>query len=168
MTDGGLVVGQLSDGCGPNPADGCDYRNLCANGAFQATYPQVAAFLNPTIGPQACVADAETLCLNQQRFRVRVQWATADGSTGAGQAMQLTDDTGYFWFFNSANVEMVVKVLNACSPFQRYWVFAGGLTDVEVQMNVTDVTTAAQRHYTNPQGTPFQPIQDTAGFETCP
>ncbi len=168
MTDGGLVVGQLSDGCGPDPENGCDYRNLCANGAFAATYPLAAPYLNPAAGPQACIADAQTLCLNQGRFRVRSQWATGDGQTGEGQAVPLTDDTGYFWFFNSANVEMVVKVLNACNPFQRYWVFAGGLTDVQVQLNVTDTTTAAQRHYVNPQGTPFQPIQDTAAFETCP
>ncbi len=168
MTDGGLVVGQLSDGCGPNPPNGCDYRNLCANGAFAATYQQVAPYLNPTAGPQACNPDAETLCLDQQRFRVRAQWKTSDGKTGDAQAVSLTDDTGYFWFFNSANVEMVVKVLNACNPFGRYWVFAGGLTNVQVQINVTDIVTASQRQYTNPQNTPFQPIQDTAAFETCP
>jgi hypothetical protein len=168
MTDGGLIVGQLSDGCGPNPENGCDYRNLCANGAFAATYQQVAPILNPTAGPQACVADDQTLCLNQGRFRVRTQWATGDGQTGNGQAVSLTDDTGYFWFFNSANVEMVVKVLNACNPFARYWFFAGGLTDVQAQINVTDMLTAAQRQYVNPQGTPFQPIQDTAAFATCP
>jgi len=168
MTDGGLVVGTLTDGCGPDPENGCDYRNLCANGRFSATYPQVASILNPSAGPQACIADAQTLCLNGGRFRVRTQWTTGEGLSGAGQAVPLTDDTGYFWFFNSANVEMVVKVLNACSISGRYWVFAGGLTDVQVQTNVTDMTTAAQRGYRNPQGTPFQPIQDTGAFETCP
>ncbi len=169
MTDGGLVVGQLSDGCGPNPENGCDYRNLCANGAFAATYPQVAPILNPgATGGETCTADAQTLCLDQGRFRVRTAWTTGDGQSGSGQAVPLTDDTGYFWFFNSANVELVTKVLNACNPFQRYWFFAGGLTDVDVQIDVVDTLTAAERRYHNPQGTPFQPIQDSAAFATCP
>jgi hypothetical protein len=168
MTDGGLVVGQLSDGCGPNPANGCDYRNLCANGAFAATYQQVAPFLNPNAGPPSCLGDAQTLCLDHSRFRVTTKWSTPDGQSGAGQAVMLTDDTGYFWFFNAASVEMVLKVLNACNPFSRYWVFAGGLTNVQVQIDVVDTVTAAERRYLNPQNTPFQPIQDTAAFETCP
>ncbi|MEO8505003.1 MAG: hypothetical protein ABI609_13980 [Acidobacteriota bacterium] len=169
MTDGGLVVGQLSDGCGPEPEDGCDYRNLCANGSFGATYAAVAPYLDPGgASTPPCVPDAETLCLSAGRFRVRTHWNSKDGQSGNGQAVALTADTGYFWFFNDANVEMVVKVLNACGAFQRYWVFAGGLTNVHVQMTVTDVLTAAERVYDNPQSTAFLPIQDTNAFESCP
>jgi len=64
--------------------------------------------------------------------------------------------------------EMVVKVLNACALNSRYWTFAGGLTDVNVILTVTDTQTGAIQTYTNPQGTPFQPIQDTNAFATCP
>jgi hypothetical protein len=35
-------------------------------------------------------------------------------------------------------------------------------------MTVTDTLTGLARSYTNPQGTPFQPIQDTGVFATCP
>ena len=42
----------------------------------------------------ACVPDATTLCLNSARFRVQVTWGTADGRSGAGQAVGLTGDTG--------------------------------------------------------------------------
>ena len=81
----------------------------------------------------------------------------------------MTGDTGYFWFFSSNNVEMVVKTLNACGlPPGRFWVFAGGLTDVNVVMTVTDTQTGTVKTYTNPQGTAFQPIQDTSAFATCP
>ena len=48
-------------------------------------------------------------------------------TSGTGTAVPLTSDTGYFWFFGSSNVEAVIKVLNACSLNQRFWVFAGGL-----------------------------------------
>ena len=43
-----------------------------------------------------------------------------------GQAVPLTPDSGYFWFFNAANIEAVVKVLNACSVNDHHWVFAAG------------------------------------------
>lgn len=78
-----------------------------------------------------------------------------------------TDDSGYFWFFTSINVEMIVKALNACGFNSRFRVFAGGLTNVEVTISVTDTLTNTVRTYTNPINTAFQPIQDTAAFATC-
>jgi len=116
-----------------------------------------------------CVADAKTLCLQQGRFEVTTQWATTQGTSGTGDAGDLgLTDTGYFTFFNVNNVEMVVKVLNACSFADRYWVFAGGLTNVEVELVVRDSETGLVKVYENPQSTPFQPIQDTGAFATCP
>jgi len=116
---------------------------------------------------EPCAPDADTLCLNDGRFRVEVDWATALGTSGEGQAVQLTGDTGYFWFFGDANVEIVIKVLEACSPFGNYWVFAGGLTDVQVSIVVTDTETGTVRAYQNPLGTQFLPIQDTGHFFVC-
>ncbi len=117
---------------------------------------------------EPCVAGPTTLCLSGGRFKVTTRWATSDGRIGVGQANTLTGDTGYFTFFNPGNVEMLVKVLNGCGVNSRFWTFAGGLTDVNVVMTVTDGQTGAVRIYTNPQGTPFQPIQDTDAFATCP
>lgn len=114
-----------------------------------------------------CVANATTLCLNQNRFRVTSRWRTPDGRTGSGQAVALTSDTGYFWFFRSANVEYLVKVLNACSTNSRYWVFAGGLTNLDIETTVEDTTNGARRVYRNPQRTAFVPVQDTQTFRAC-
>jgi hypothetical protein len=61
-----------------------------------------------------------------------------------------------------------VKVLNGCGLKQRFWVFAGGLTDVRAVITVTDTESGAVQTYTNPQGAPFWPIQDTGAFATCP
>ena len=113
------------------------------------------------------MTDATTLCVNNGRFKVETQWTTLQGQSGAGQAVGVTSDTGYFWFFSSNNVETVVKVLVGCSIDSNYWVFAGGLTNVNVVMTVTDTQTGAVRTYTNPQGTAFRPIQDTSAF-LCP
>jgi hypothetical protein len=112
----------------------------------------------------ACGADATNLCLNAGRFRVAVAWTKPDGTTGAGQAVSLTSDTGYFWFFTSNNVEMVIKVVDGRAFNSRYWVFAGGLTNVQVLITVTDTQTGSVKTYSNNQGVAFAPIQDTAAF----
>jgi hypothetical protein len=117
--------------------------------------------------PSTCVPSDTHLCLNDGRFQVEAQW-TANGSTGAGHAISLTADTGYFWFFAPTNVEVVIKVLNACGLNQRYWVYAGGLTNVRVHLTVTDTRNGTVKTYDNPQGTAFRPIQDSSAFATCP
>lgn len=115
--------------------------------------------------PTPCAAGS--LCLNDDRFEVTATWTTRSGATGAGVPVELTSDTGYFWFFDDSNVEVVVKVLDGCGTNGRFWVFAGGLTNVEVVMRVRDTVSGQVRTYTNPQRTPFQPIQDTAAFTGC-
>jgi hypothetical protein len=109
-----------------------------------------------------------SLLLNNDRFQVDVSWRTADGKSGTATPVALTGDTGYFWFFSSSNVEMVIKVLNACGLNHRYWVFAGGLTNVRTVIRVTDTATGKFKTYVNQQGVTFQPIQDTSAFSQCP
>jgi hypothetical protein len=116
----------------------------------------------------ACVPGLTTLCLAGGRFQVQATWRNPQGQIGQGMAITLTPDTGYFWFFSSTNVEMVVKVLATCALNQRFWVFAGGLTDVQVTLTVTDTNNGTVKVYNNPQSTAFQPIQDTQAFATCP
>ena len=119
-----------------------------------------------------CVESDTVACLQDERFAVEVDWRTiqqGNETSGSGTPGNLLlTDTDYFWFFNPNNVEMVVKVLDACSFADRFWVFAGGLTNVEVEMRVCDTETGMQRTYFNPIETPFQPIQDTQAFATCP
>jgi len=113
-----------------------------------------------------CVEDRDTVCLNQGRFRVELQWQSAQDA-GAGAAEPLTNDTGYLWFFNAENVEVVVKVLDGCRFNDRYWVFAGGLTDVKVVMKVIDSETGVAATYYNRPGAAFEPVQDQDTFAVC-
>ncbi len=116
-----------------------------------------------------CVADATTLCLNDSRFRIRASYATAAGASGAGQAVALTPESGYYWFFDDANVEIVIKVVDACglAGFDNFWVFATGLTNVEVTLDVVDTWTGDQRIYHNNLNQDFQPILDSGHFDVC-
>ena len=130
------------------------------------------AVSNGLAGPDdaftACAPNDTTLCLNSSRFRVQTQWVTSDGRTGGGHAVALTADTGYFWFFSSNNIEMVVKVVDGRALNNNFWVFAGGLTNVNVIMTVTDTEAGFVKVYVSPQGAAFQPIQDTGPFASPP
>lgn len=114
-----------------------------------------------------CTPDALSLCLSNGRFKVQATWQSTT-SSGVGTAIPGTSDTGQFWFFSASNVEIVVKVLNGCGITNRYWVFAGGLTNVKVTLTVTDMQNGTVKTYINPLNTAFAPIQDTAAFATCP
>lgn len=129
------------------PATGCDI------GAFQ-------------VGAD-CLAGGPALCLNNDRFRVTVEWRTHQ-TTGSGHAVSLSGDSGYFWFFGPSNVELIVKVLNGCGLNHRYWVFLGGLTNVEVKTTVTDTKAGVTKMYTNPLDRTFATTLDTSAFATCP
>jgi PKD repeat protein len=120
-------------------------------------------------GAAACPSDPSVLCLNNGRFQVTANWEKEDRSTGKGIAVALTANTGYFWFFSEANIEVVTKVLGFCAdPFNAYWVFAAGLTNVKTTLTYTDLQNGTVVTKENAQGTPFAPIQDTAAFKTCP
>lgn len=113
------------------------------------------------VGP--CGLGTDTLCLADGRFAVTAQWTT-DTASGLGQAVPDTADSGRFWFFAPENTEIVIKALEGCGLNDRFWVFASGLTNVEVLITVTDTQTGKTRRYFNPQGKAFAPVQDTDAF----
>ena len=64
------------------------------------------------LGDPRCAAGSEVLCL-RGRFEARVDWKNPfTGQTGTGKALPLTGDTGAFWFFDAANLELMIKVLD--------------------------------------------------------
>ena len=71
----------------------------------------------------SCAPDDFTLCLLGGRFEITATFDTDQGQSGNAEVVKLTDDTGYLWFFSSANVESVVKMLDACSTFNNFWFF---------------------------------------------
>lgn len=116
-----------------------------------------------------CTPDEHTLCFGGGRFSATTHWTKPDSTEGEGHAIPLTDDSGYFWFFDASNIEAVTKVLNGCGLDNAYWVFAAGLTNVAVHLTVTDTHTGAVYTRDNAQGAAFLPIQDTAAFPaSCP
>jgi hypothetical protein len=100
----------------------------------------------------SCGGSSSALCLLGSRFRVEVEWRRRDGMSGTGTAVPRTDQSGTFWFFDPANTELVVKVLDGRPLTGRFWVFYGALSDVEYWITVTDTETGARKQYHNPPG----------------
>ncbi|HEX6158759.1 MAG TPA: hypothetical protein VF111_01250 [Thermoanaerobaculia bacterium] len=117
-----------------------------------------------TSTPGTCTPSSTNLCLNNGRFGVKVDWRTSSGQTGQGQAIKYTPDSGLYWFFGPENIEMLVKVLDACGLNQKYWFFGAATTDVEYTITVTDSKTGQVKTYYHGPGTPAPAITDTGAF----
>lgn len=123
--------------------------------------------------PEPCAPSSTVLCLNGDRFQVEMSWRSnaADPLVPAmAVPLPFAPSSGLFYFFGAENIEMLVKVLNACIPAlgNKYWVFFSATTNVEFQLTVTDTDTGERKLYLNPLHRPAPPVQDTDAFETCP
>ena len=175
--------GQLAQLVGPGNDTAGVWRAL----ELQATLPPGTTHVRPVFGlikneaggelklrlddvflGKPCAIGPSRLCLDAHRFGVTVSWQTADGQSGSGVGTPFTGQAGYFWFFAPGNVEVVVKEIDGCPLNQRRWLFLSGLTNVKLDVTVTDYETNRVKVYSNPQGKIFAPVLDTAAFATCP
>ena len=133
--------------------------------------PDVAA-LTPPPPPGPCREPSRPgLCLNGRRFNFVVTWRAFDGTTGEGHGVPLGDDSGYFWFFDPDNVELVIKALDGRAVNGKFWVFYGALTNVEYHLGAWHVDAPwdlPQVTYDNPLGH-FASVADIDAFTppTC-
>jgi hypothetical protein len=105
----------------------------------------------------ACGANSTVLCLLDGRLRVDVTWRNQHtGARGAGRVLAAPGATsrqsGLLWFFASGNAELVVKAIDGRAVNGHFWVFLGGLTDVEYWLKVTDTVAGSSRTYHNRPG----------------
>lgn len=151
-----------------------DATNLAAGFTFAGlpSFPSADGsqiFFVSSMFPTAlsCIPSASAACL-YNRFRVEVTYEAGQNGSGPGNVVLESTQSVKFSFFDPANIELIVKVLNACTPpFNKWWIFAGGLTNVGVSIKVTDTATGAVKTYSNPKGKLFQPVSDTEAF-SCP
>ncbi|MCY3963969.1 MAG: fibronectin type III domain-containing protein [Acidobacteria bacterium] len=102
-----------------------------------------------------CRPGGQYLCLRDGRFELRADWSNPDlaGDFGSGAAatVDVSDESGLFWFFDPDNIELVAKVLDG-SPLNGYfWMYFGALSDVEYWLTLRDTAAGGlQRTYHNP------------------
>jgi plastocyanin len=147
------------------------FRIRAENGTGFSGYSneaEAATFATP--GP--CFESAHSLCLSNGRFQVQMDWRAGTSPVAAATAIPLdfAPESGLFYFASPSNIEVLVKVLNACVPAlgNKYWVFYAATTNLEFTLTVVDTQTGAVRIYHNPANTAAAPVQDTNAFATCP
>jgi hypothetical protein len=112
--------------------------------AFAAYRDFIAA--HPPPGPPE-------LALLGGRFGVKARWRRPNGASGVAEPVPYSDQTGLFWFFQPANIELLVKILDGRPVNGHFWVLFGALSNVEYWLDVTDRTTGETHTYHNPPGT---------------
>jgi hypothetical protein len=101
----------------------------------------------------ACTPSATRLCLQGGRFEATLM-AIANSTSYTGQTLVLGDNSGGFWLFSQANIEVSVKVLDGSSVNGKFWTFHGAATDVAYTLTIKDRANASQvRTFSKPAGT---------------
>lgn len=118
----------------------------------------------------ACPSQSSYL---HDRFQVTVQWNRQrpglPADMGNGHGVQIANNSSWFYFVRPDNPQLLVKIVNGCGlENQAWWVFAGGVTNQEVYITVTDTASGVSKMYHNGAGVPFDTILDTNAFATCP
>ena len=146
LLSNGQIVGQLTGTVGQTPA-ACDFQSAIVDGALSATFPSIRGYLDP---PAPCRPGPDTLCLLDNRFRVKVSWQNQfDGSSGAGRPVPRSNITGFFSFGDPSNIELLVKILDFGDVVKVFW---GQLTNLRYNLEVTDTRTGQIQNYTNTAG----------------
>jgi len=143
----GEVVGQEFGGCGSD--NDCSPLQFTVDGAFAFSFQTLQSFLQPSnVG--VCKPDKFSLCLLGKRFKVQVSWTNQfDGSSGGGIAIASTGSTGFFYFTDPSNYELIIKIL-PFAPVVK--VFYGELTNLHFTITVTDTSNGAVKTYQNTSG----------------
>ncbi len=120
-----------------------------------------------------CIPSETRMCLAGGRFSVDVAWRDYAGDVGPGRVIDTglpplgADDTsGLLWFFDDANWEMLVKVLDACDVNGLFLFLGAATPDVEYTLTVTDTETDVSWQHTNPLGQASEAL--VHWFDTCP
>jgi hypothetical protein len=146
---------------GLTPGQTATFRIRARNGNGNSGYSNEASATTPNV-PGPCVANATTVCLLSDRFRVSVafinQFANppAPGNfLGAKLVAGVQNpDVATFGISSAQAIEVVVRIQDT-RPFglNRFDVYYGGLTDLEYTVTVVDTVTGTTRSYRNPPGT---------------
>jgi hypothetical protein len=116
-----------------------------------------------------CQSSATTMCLNENRFQVEVDWIDFEGRRGEGTVVEFgAEDSGLFWFFDRDNWEMLVKVLDGCGTNGHYWVFSAATTNVGYSLRVTDTSTGLSVDFENSLGTSSPAVTAIEALASCP
>lgn len=161
MPPGTYYVGAI---VGTGDGNGFSSDAITANNSWVIPTPIT---VGGTTGVSSCSPSDTTLCLVGRRFSVTVSWNDGGSQQGSGHSVPFSDATGLMWFSSSDNIELLIKVLDACSFAKKIWVFGAAATTLAYDITVLDTHTGLTKVYHHANGTPATAIADTNAFATC-
>lgn len=114
--------------------------------------------------------DGRVVELLDGRFRISVTGADFEGDPFVGKSVPLAStDSAIFWFFQPANFELLIKMVDGCTYNDRYWVYYAATTNVAFTIRVEDTFADEIKTYTNTIGSTAEIARtDSDAFATCP
>lgn len=151
-----------------------EMRSVADTSAFLATEDPSEVTPPPETTPaieggSGCVISFANLCLAERRFSVEVAVPDPSGVPGVpgvpllGVAVPLTSEAGSFWVFTPNNLEIIVKVVDGRAVNGHFWIFIGGLSDLEYRVRVIDNLSLKLKDYVNTPGV-VASVADTSTF----
>lgn len=146
---GGLPLGGADVEAFP-ASDGL--RSVPGSSATSAMQIATAPGETPSL---VCQESETALCLHGGRFRVTGSWRLEDPSDdgsddpapSAARAVRDSDRSGYLWFFDRDNAELLVKVLDGRPVNDAFWVLFGSATNLPFRLTVTDLVTGVEKDF---------------------
>lgn len=173
------IVGQLAGACGPDPQDPCNHDNRTVDGSFASSYSLLKDFLNPgaPIGDcSACVANANTACMLNGRFKVTMTWRDPSANlSGNGRIITYAEnrpvtnpsdgeiDATTFWSMYAHNPNSIESLVRIIRGINSFWIFTTGFAAAEHTVTVQDVQKCATWQKTVPFGSK-EKIADYVGL----
>ena len=151
---------------GPLPVGSYRIRVL---GIADREIPHLAATEVAVHHEEGCLPTDTRLCFHLGRFTAEVSWSTSE-EDGEGRAVRFptADDSGFFWFFDPKNLEVMVKVLDGCAVNGHYWVFGAATTDVRYTLRIVDELADRVELLGNPGGALSPAVADIQAFPCEP
>lgn len=146
--------------------------------AFDPTSPRtlflgadiVGAFRTEVSEEETCAADFRTLCLSD-RFRVQAKYRErVSDQQKSGCAYRATRESGFLGFGlpdpcpEGGVADVAIKVVDGRSVNGQFWIFGGGLSDLQYSVEFTDTATGARKTWLHAEG-PVASFADTSAFQ---
>lgn len=101
-----------------------------------------------------CGGEEIDLCLWDGRFRVQVDWRTADGDEGAAVADRLSRRAGWFRFRHPDDPELFIDLADGRRENGHWWLSYASLGDAGFDLTVVDAESGESVTYSVPAGQP--------------
>jgi hypothetical protein len=121
--------------CGPPPSDFETVLPALAEGSWSV---RLQASSVEGVRAFDVTAPSTDLFLRGGRFVATATWRDGNGQSHSANAVALDDGSGVFWFFDSRNVELTLKMLDGGGVNGKLWVFLASMTDVAYTVTVAD------------------------------